>query len=399
MLDPARGVRGVERPDGALLERVRSRLVGLGGEPTPADVAEALRAERGLLGDGPVLAAATALRAELAGVGPLEPLLADPRVTDVLVNGPRDVWVDRGGGLERADAAFVDESDVRRIAERLATSAGRRLDDGAPWVEARLPQGLRLHAVIPPVAVGGTCLSLRVPARKPLSLTQLAAVGAVTPAVEQALRGLVRARASVLVTGGTGAGKTTLLAALLGLVPAGERIVIAEDTTELAPDHPHVVRLEGRAPNVEGAGEVTLRQLVRQALRMRPDRLVVGEVRGPEVPRQSGYRRILAVRERGGRRAAGALRPRSPVGVEECRPSRARQLLAALAPPAASPTAALGGLAAPSPSSRQGSSAARPAGSSRQRERQRGPAAVREPTPPRQELRRRRRSDARARPL
>ncbi|NHC16405.1 TadA family conjugal transfer-associated ATPase [Motilibacter sp. E257] len=276
-----------DRPDAALLERVRSRLVGHGAAPnavlSAADVAEALRAERGLLGDGPVLAVAAALRAELAGLGPLQPLLADPRVTDVLVNGPADVWVDRGGGLERVDARFADEADVRRIAERLATSAGRRLDDGAPWVEARLPQGLRLHAVIPPVAVGGTHLSLRVPARTPLSLAQLAAAGAVTPLVEQTLRDLVAARASLLVTGGTGAGKTTLLAALLGLVPDDERIVIAEDTAELDPDHPHVVRLEGRAANVEGAGEVQLRQLVRQALRMRPDRLVVGEVRGAEV--------------------------------------------------------------------------------------------------------------------
>ncbi|WP_196792361.1 TadA family conjugal transfer-associated ATPase [Motilibacter deserti] len=291
MLPAAGGVSRLahtdDRPDAALLERVRSRLVGHGAAPnavlSAADVAEALRAERGLLGDGPVLAVAAALRAELAGLGPLQPLLADPRVTDVLVNGPADVWVDRGGGLERVDARFADEADVRRIAERLATSAGRRLDDGAPWVEARLPQGLRLHAVIPPVAVGGTHLSLRVPARTPLSLAQLAAAGAVTPLVEQTLRDLVAARASLLVTGGTGAGKTTLLAALLGLVPDDERIVIAEDTAELDPDHPHVVRLEGRAANVEGAGEVQLRQLVRQALRMRPDRLVVGEVRGAEV--------------------------------------------------------------------------------------------------------------------
>ncbi len=224
-----------------------------------------------------------ALRCELVGSGPLEPLLADARVTDVLVTGPREVWVDRGGGLERAAAAFPDEAAVRRLAQRLATSAGRRLDDAEPWVDARLPDGTRLHAVLPPVAVGGTCLSLRVVRPRAFDLAELTRAGTVPPGGEHLLRALLDARLSFLVTGGTGTGKTTLLSTLLGLVGPRERIVLAEDSAELRPDHPHVVRLEARPANQEGAGRVTLRDLVRQALRMRPDRLVVGEVRGPEV--------------------------------------------------------------------------------------------------------------------
>ncbi|MFC9649616.1 MULTISPECIES: TadA family conjugal transfer-associated ATPase [unclassified Streptomyces] len=266
-----------------LLDAVRQRLAESGADPTPARVAAALRAQGRLLGDTEVLGAAAELRCELVGTGPLEPLLDDPSVTDVLVSAPDRVWVDRGGGLELTAVTFTDAASVRRLAQRLAAAAGRRLDDARPWVDARLPDGTRMHAVLPPVAVGSTCLSLRVVRPKAFSLPELTAAGTVPPGGERVLRALIESRLSFLISGGTGTGKTTLLSTLLGLVGERERIVLAEDSAELRPDHPHVVRLEGRPANQEGAGLVTLRDLVRQALRMRPDRLVVGEVRGHEV--------------------------------------------------------------------------------------------------------------------
>ncbi|WP_030898469.1 TadA family conjugal transfer-associated ATPase [Streptomyces sp. NRRL F-5126] len=266
-----------------MLDAVRRRLAQSGAEPTPARVAAALRAQGRLLGDAEVLGAAEELRSELVGTGPLEPLLADGLVTDVLVTAPDRVWVDRGSGLELTDVSFPDAGSVRRLAQRLAAVAGRRLDDARPWADARLPDGTRMHAVLPPIAVGSACLSLRVVRPRAFSLAELAAAGTVPPGGERVLRALVEARLSFLISGGTGTGKTTLLSTLLGLVGARERIVLAEDSAELRPDHPHVVRLEARPANQEGAGEVTLKDLVRQALRMRPDRLVVGEVRGAEV--------------------------------------------------------------------------------------------------------------------
>ncbi|GAA5211958.1 TadA family conjugal transfer-associated ATPase [Streptomyces thinghirensis] len=271
-----------------MLDGVRRWLAESGAEPTPARVAQALREQGRVLGDAEILGAAGQLRSELVGSGPLEPLLADPSVTDVLVSAPDRVWVDRGGGLELTTVSFPDAGAVRRLAQRLATVAGRRLDDARPWVDARLPDGTRLHAVLPPVAVGCTCLSLRVVRPRAFTLDELAAAGTVPPGTvppggDRVLRALLGARLSFLVSGGTGSGKTTLLSALLGLVGPDERIVLAEDSAELRPDHPHVVRLETRPANQEAAGLVTLEDLVRQALRMRPDRLVVGEVRGPEV--------------------------------------------------------------------------------------------------------------------
>ncbi|WP_344523776.1 TadA family conjugal transfer-associated ATPase [Streptomyces albiaxialis] len=270
-------------PGAGLLDAVRRSLAETGGEPTPARVAAALRAQGRLLGDSAVLGVVEALRSELVGAGPLEALLADPEVTDVLVTRPDEVWVDRGRGLERTSVRFPDAGAVRRLAQRLATSAGRRLDDARPWVDARLPDGTRLHAVLPPVAVGSTCLSLRAVRPRAFSLDELVAAGTVPPGGERLLRAVLDARLSYVISGGTGSGKTTLLSTLLGLVGPEERIVLAEDSAELRPDHPHVVRLESRPANQEGVGRVELRDLVRQALRMRPDRLVVGEVRGAEV--------------------------------------------------------------------------------------------------------------------
>ncbi|MCM2577704.1 TadA family conjugal transfer-associated ATPase [Streptomyces meridianus] len=267
----------------SLLEAVRLRLAETGAEPTPARVAAVLREQGRLLGDTEMLGVVTALRSELVGSGPLERLLADPEVTDVLVSAPDQVWVDRGTGLERTDVVFPDAAAVRRLAQRLAGVAGRRLDDARPWVDARLPDGTRLHAVLPPVAVGSACLSLRVVRPKAFRLDELVVVGTLPPGGAELMAAIMDARLSFLISGGTGTGKTTLLSSMLGLVGAGERIVLAEDSAELRPDHPHVVRLEARPPNQEGTGRVTLRDLVRQGLRMRPDRLVVGEVRGEEV--------------------------------------------------------------------------------------------------------------------
>ncbi|MGV9302336.1 TadA family conjugal transfer-associated ATPase [Nonomuraea sp. NPDC003727] len=266
-----------------LVEAVRVRLARAGVEPSAAQVAVALRAEKSVYGDAEILAVARALCADLIGAGPLEPLLAAPDVTDVLVNGPREVWVDDGRGLRRTSVTFPDDGAVRRLAQRLAAAAGRRLDDASPHVDARLAGGVRLHAILPPIAAEGTCVSLRLPPRRTFTLTDLVAAGTVAPEAVPVLSAVVEARLAFLVTGGTGTGKTTLLSALLSLADHGERLLLVEDSAELRPLHPHVVRLETRPANLEGAGGVGLRDLVRQALRMRPDRLVVGEVRGSEV--------------------------------------------------------------------------------------------------------------------
>jgi pilus assembly protein CpaF len=266
-----------------LTDAVRARLIGAGVQPTAAQVAAALRAEGRMLGDTEVLSLADEVRADLVGAGPLEPLLRDAGVTDVLVNGPGEVWVDAGDGLRLTPVRFSDESAVRRLAQRLAALAGRRLDDTAPYADARLPGGVRLHAVLPPIASAGTTVSLRLPRRRAFTLDELVAAGTVPTAGAALLGALVAARVAFLVTGGTGSGKTTILSSLLSLADPAERLILVEDSAELRPTHPHVVGLEARPPNVEGAGGVTLHDLVRQALRMRPDRLVVGEVRGGEV--------------------------------------------------------------------------------------------------------------------
>jgi pilus assembly protein CpaF len=292
-----------------LLDRVRSRLVTTDAEATPARVAAALRAEGLVLGDDAILDLVRTLRQDLVGAGPLEPLLRAPGITDVIVNGPREVWIDRGQGMEHTDVVFAAESDVRRLAQRLAAAAGRRLDDAAPFVDARLPGGARLHCVIPPISATGTLISLRIPQRAAFTLDDLVARGTVDEHGAQVLRDVVAARLAFLISGGTGSGKTTVLATLLGLMPVDERLVIVEDSTELDPRHPHVVRLQARTANVEGAGVVSLRDLVRQALRMRPDRLVLGEVRGAEVVD------LLAAMNTGHEGGAGTLHANSAADV------------------------------------------------------------------------------------
>jgi pilus assembly protein CpaF len=292
-----------------LLTGVRHRLAMAGEAPTAAGIAAAIRAERGgVVGESALRRYTTLLHSELVGGGPLQPLLADPQVTDVLVNGSHGVWVDRGHGL-RPVPLRLDHTAVRALAQRLATACGRRLDDAAPYVDARLPDGTRLHAVLPPIAVAGPYLSLRTFRPRGFTLHDLVASGTVPPEVAPLLQGIVAARLPYLVCGGTGSGKTTLLNTLLGLVPDDQRIVVVEDTAELCPDHPHVVALAARQPNAEGAGAVTMRDLVRQALRMRPDRIVVGECRGGEVVE------LLAALNTGHDGGAGTLHANSPVDV------------------------------------------------------------------------------------
>jgi pilus assembly protein CpaF len=269
--------------DPSLLESVRGRLASQDVAVDAESIARLLRDSGVVLDRGHLAALTRSVQDEIGGLGPLDALMHDGHVTDVLVNAPDEVWVDRGAGLLRVPITFRDEAAVRQLAVRLAGQAGRRLDDAVPYVDARLPGGHRLHAVVPPLAVRGTTISLRIPSRRRFTVADLVEAGTVDAEGARWLAALVASRAAFLVSGGTGSGKTSVLGALLGLVPGSERIVIVEDTCELRPDHPHVVSLESRPANVEGSGEVPLRTLVRQALRMRPDRLVVGEVRGAEV--------------------------------------------------------------------------------------------------------------------
>ena len=275
------GVGAVTTPD--VLDAVREQLARTGAQLTPDVVARALRDQGRPVGDATVLAVHDLLRQDVLGAGPLEPLLRLPGVTDVLVNGADAVYVDRGEGLQLTGTRFADDAAVRRLAQRLAGSVGRRLDDATPYVDLRLPDGTRFHAVLSPLSRPGTVISLRVPRGRVFTVAELQDHGTVNVDAASLLRRLVSARLAFLVSGGTGSGKTTLLSALLSLVDPGHRMVVVEDASELRPDHPHVIGLESRPPNVEGAGEVPMRVLVRQALRMRPDRLVVGEVRGDEV--------------------------------------------------------------------------------------------------------------------
>ena len=258
------------------------RAIRAGSGPSVTSIDALVAEHSATLGDDGRARAARDMLERLVGLGPLAQVATDSSVTDLLVNGDGAVWVDRGSGVERAGAR-VELDELRPLAVRLAGVAGRRLDDAQPWVDGVLPGGVRLHAVLPPLADGGPHLSLRFARHRPGGVDALARLGAVTPDMATLLREVVAARTSLVVTGGTGAGKTTVLAALIAQCAADQRVVVVEDVRELDPDHAHVVRLQGRGANVEGVGGVTLVDLVRQALRMRPDRLVVGEVRGAEV--------------------------------------------------------------------------------------------------------------------
>jgi pilus assembly protein CpaF len=220
---------------------------------------------------------------ETFGLGPIEPLMQDPTVSDILVNGPHEVYVERRGKLHKTSAIFRDDAHLMQVIDRIVSAVGRRVDESSPMVDARLKDGSRVNAIIPPLALDGPVLSIRRFAVDPYKMTDLLTFGALTDQLAQLLDGAVRARLNILISGGTGAGKTTMLNILSNYIPASERIVTIEDSAELQLQQDHVVRLETRPPNIEGTGAVTARDLVRNALRMRPDRIVVGEVRGAEV--------------------------------------------------------------------------------------------------------------------
>lgn len=222
------------------------------------------------------------LIADILGLGPLEALLADDMVTEILVNGPSKVYVERGGKLELTNIKFRDDEDVMRVVERIVTPLGRRVDESSPMVDARLPDGSRVNVIIPPLSLVGPAISIRKFPKHALTPDELIKKGAMTPGIADFLRACVKAALNIVVSGGTGTGKTTILNALSSFIPEDERIITIEDAAELRLQQPHVVRLESRPPNVEGKGAVTIRQLVINALRMRPDRIVVGEVRGGE---------------------------------------------------------------------------------------------------------------------
>lgn len=219
---------------------------------------------------------------EMLGFGPLEPLLADPGVSDILVNTCDQVYVERSGRLQLTEVTFHDNAHLMKIIEKIVSRVGRRVDESSPMVDARLPDGSRVNAIIPPLAVDGPILSIRRFAVQPLTMANLLDYKSVTPPMVQVLQALGQAKVNILISGGTGSGKTTLLNVLSGFIPGSERIVTIEDAAELALRQPHVVRLETRPPNIEGKGEVSQRALMRNALRMRPDRIILGEVRGAE---------------------------------------------------------------------------------------------------------------------
>ncbi|CAN5803035.1 hypothetical protein BH24ACT2_BH24ACT2_19340 [soil metagenome] len=272
-----------EGPDGPddLEERLHQLVVAASAQHAPtaglrSHVERLARTHAPLLGGAALDAVVGAVTARVQGLGPLDPLLADPEVSEVMVNGPGPVWVERRGRLERMETS-LDTATIERLIERVVGPLGLRIDRSSPLVDARLPDGSRVNAVVPPLAVDGPCLTIRRFGARRLTLAEVC-----PPGVAELLAWAVRSRANVLVSGGTGAGKTTLLNALGAEIPAGERVVTIEDAAELRLPGEHVVRLEARPASAEGVGEVPLRQLVRNALRMRPDRIVVGEVRGPE---------------------------------------------------------------------------------------------------------------------
>ncbi|MCB1299511.1 MAG: CpaF family protein, partial [Microthrixaceae bacterium] len=219
---------------------------------------------------------------EVTGLGPLEPLLSDPTINDILVNSYDKVYVERFGVLEKTNVQFRDEPHLLRIIDKIVSAIGRRIDESQPWVDARLADGSRVNAIIRPCAVDGPALSIRKFSRNPLTLDRLVENGALTAHAADILRGLVRARLNVLISGGTGSGKTTLLNAMSAYIDHNERVVTIEDAAELQLQQEHVVRLETRPASTEGTGAIVQRDLVRNALRMRPDRIIVGEVRGTE---------------------------------------------------------------------------------------------------------------------
>lgn len=266
----------------ANLKKIRQKLAA--GE----DIASALHTESDALFTRDIVKLHSTVRSELLGAGmTIAPLLDDPQTTDVLVNGAGSVWVDRGNGLEavvvEADPELADDTAVRALAVRLAAQCGQRLDDASPIADGTFSSGVRLHAIIPPLSAQGALISLRTHRAQVLSIPDLVRCGSIPAVLAPFLRALVLRKANVIISGATGAGKSTFLNSMLSLVPKNQRIVVIEEAAELAPEHPHVVHLQVRHANVQGVGEVSMSELVKAAMRMRPDRIVLGECRGAEV--------------------------------------------------------------------------------------------------------------------
>jgi len=254
----------------------------------PGRVDLAARAERILAGMPHILGREQQTRLvgavvdRVVGLGPLEPLLADPTITEIMVNDPQSVFIERDGRIERQPVAFRDEAHLRHVIDRIVGPMGRRVDESSPLVDARLPDGSRVNVILPPLALGGPTITIRKFSRQPFTLERLTSLGTLSAAMAAFLAEAVRGRLSLIVSGGTGSGKTSTLNALGLCIPPTERLITIEDAAELRLQHPHIVSLEARPPNLEGQGEIPIRTLVRNALRMRPDRIIVGEVRGGE---------------------------------------------------------------------------------------------------------------------
>lgn len=263
--------------------KIRAELAARHPQANALEIATTVRDEVPLLSASKKLEMFDEVASHINGLGPLELLTQKRGLTDIVVNGPNEVWFDVGDGMQRADICWQGEEQLRDFVVRLVGQLNRRLDDAQPFVDARLPSGIRLHAIIPPLSQNGTCLSLRIPQAKTLTLIDLQNRGMFTAQVREILERIISAGISFLISGGTGTGKTTLLAALLSGIDANQRIIVIEDLHELVIKHPHVVSLQSRGNNTEGSGEIPLRALTRQALRMRPDRLILGEVRGAEI--------------------------------------------------------------------------------------------------------------------
>jgi pilus assembly protein CpaF len=265
------------------VSRLESLEANMASQKVTTAISEILDEEGRLLTDADRARLIEEIKNELLGLGPLEPLLWDDEITDILVNGPSQVYVERGGKLYLTDVSFQDDQHLMLIIDRIVSQVGRRVDEASPMVDARLPDGSRINAIIPPLALDGPALSIRRFGKRRYSVDDLVAKDSITPDMVEFVRAIIRARLNVLVCGGTGSGKTTMLNCISAFIPVDERVVTIEDSAELVLQQPHVVRLETRPPNVEGKGEVTARELVRNTLRMRPDRIIVGEVRGSEV--------------------------------------------------------------------------------------------------------------------
>jgi pilus assembly protein CpaF len=281
--DPATRAAALDGLAGSLREQL---LASAGEAGAGGDAHDRIRAlvdrEAGVLDEGARAALVEAIAERSFGLGPLEPLLADPEVDEVLVCGCAPAWIERGGRLERSSARFDSEPELRDAIERILAPLGRRVDESEPLCDARLPDGSRVNVVLPPLALDGPVLTIRRFRRRGFTVDDLVANGTLTRPLADFLGRAVSARCTILVCGGTGSGKTTTLNTLSSFIAPGERVVTIEDAAELRLDQPQVIRLEARPPSLEGRGEVTIRRLVRNALRMRPDRIVVGEVRGPE---------------------------------------------------------------------------------------------------------------------